>query len=265
MNPNRCLLEINQHIATVTLNRAEKLNALDMEMFYAIRKCIKKIKKNSSIRVVILKADGKDFSSGLDVKSVMKKPSNVVKLLWKWWPYHANLAQIVSVGWRQLKVPVIACVQGRCWGGGFQIALGADFLIAHENAEFSIMESRWGLIPDMGGSIALREKAPLDHAMKFAMTAEVFSANKAQEIGVVTDICSDIDNEAQQLALQLLQKSPNALAAIKKLYHNAWHHNDGKLLVQESILQWKMIFSKNRKIAVSKALGQSELDYHNIS
>ena len=264
MNSQLCLLEIENHIATVTLNRVQKLNGLDMAMFYAIKKCIKQISKTAEVRVVILKANGNDFSTGLDMKSVMNKSSNVFKLLWKWWPYSANLAQYVSVGWRRLKVPVICCVQGRCWGGGLQIALGADFIIANPNADFSIMESKWGLIPDMAGSLGLREKMPLDQAMKLAMTSQNFGSEEAKSWGMLTQIASDQDAAGKALAEDLMQKSPDAIAAIKKLYHRAWHKNDAWLLSRETLLQWKMIFSKNRKIAVYNALNPSPKAFKNL-
>lgn len=261
LNNPLCQLSIENKIAYVSLNRPQKLNALNMPLFYAIKKVIKLIKNDHSIRVVIIKAHGDDFCSGLDIKSVMQRPVNAFKLLWKWWPGNANLAQIVSVGWRQLKVPVVVCVHGRCWGGGLQIALGADFIYSTADASFSIMESRWGLIPDMGGTVSLREKVKLDNALALAMTADEFSAQQALEFGIVSKICNDPLKDASFFAEQLKQKSPDALASIKKLYHKAWHKNDGYILAAETWLQWKIFLGKNRKIAVEKQLGKTDEDY----
>ena len=143
----RVLISINEQVAEVRLNRAAKHNALDIDMFTAIASAQKQLAKNRRLRAVILSGEGEDFSSGLDVKSLMKDRSGTLKLLWKWLPWRANLAQIVSVGWRRLPVPVIAAIHGRCWGGGLQIALGADFRIVTRDASLSIMEGKWGLPP----------------------------------------------------------------------------------------------------------------------
>jgi len=172
----RVTITIEDQIAHVRLNRADKLNALDLEMFRAIAAAQKQVAKNRSLRAVVLGAEGSDFCSGLDVKSLMANRQGSVTLLAKWLPWQANLAQKVSTGWRRLQLPVIAAINGRCWGGGLQIALGADFRIVHPDASLSIMEGKWGLIPDMGGTLALRDLMQRDQAMRLAMTAEEFSA-----------------------------------------------------------------------------------------
>ncbi|MCW8869757.1 MAG: crotonase/enoyl-CoA hydratase family protein, partial [Proteobacteria bacterium] len=163
--------DIKGHVAYVNLARPDKRNALDMAMFEEIDAIIQRLLKNRSLRAVILTGQGEDFCSGLDVKSVMASPKNPLRLLFKWLPWRSNLAQRVSTGWRRLPVPVIAAIQGRCWGGGLQIVLGADFRIATPDASFSIMEGRWGLIPDMGGSLTLREHCRADVAKELTMTA----------------------------------------------------------------------------------------------
>ena len=145
-------LEILNNIAYVTLNRPDKQNALSVEMFTLLDKHIKHIKKQRNIRAVVLRGEGEHFCSGLDVKSVMAKPLNIVKLLFKWLPGNANLVQRVVLGWHTLPVPVIALMQGNSFGGGLHIALGADIRIAKDNTQIAIMESRWGLCPDMGSS-----------------------------------------------------------------------------------------------------------------
>ena len=184
MSDNLVSLQLEDGIALVTLNRPDKHNALNMAMFDAIDKVIKKIGKNRNIRVVIVSGAGESFCSGLDVKSVLSNPASAFRLLWKWLPGNANLAQRVSIGWRRLKVPVIMALHGKCWGGGMQIALGGDFRIASENCSLSVMEARWGLIPDMGGTPALLECVAGDQAMKLAMTAEVVDAQPGPGVWV---------------------------------------------------------------------------------
>ncbi|MFC1796720.1 crotonase/enoyl-CoA hydratase family protein [Pseudomonadota bacterium] len=177
------ILYIDHQVAHIRLNRAEKHNALNMEMFEAIAKAQKQVAKNRKLRAIILSGEGVDFCTGLDVKSVMKNRSDMLRLLWKWLPWQSNLAQRVSTGWRKIPVPVIAAVHGRCWGGGLQIALGADFRIVQPETSLSIMEGKWGLIPDMGGTLALRELMPRDQAMRLAMTAAEFSGEGCTGVG----------------------------------------------------------------------------------
>ena len=261
MEAERVTITIEDQIALVCLNRPEKHNALDMPMFYAIRSAIKTLKKNKSIRVVIVKGNGESFCSGLDIKSVMNKPINGLKLLWKWWPFNSNLAQIVTIGWRQLKVPVIIAMHGKCWGGGMQIAMGGDFRIATPDCSLSVMESKWGLIPDMGGTPGLSENLPLDQAMKLAMTAEVIDADEALARNLITQISDDPFREAKVLAVLLKERSPDTNHLIKKMYHKIWCSKQGSILAEETFNQWKIFLGKNRNIAVKRALGNKDIDY----
>jgi enoyl-CoA hydratase/carnithine racemase len=252
----RVQLDTTGGIARVQLVRADKHNALDLEMFRAIVDAQKAVAREKSVRVVVLSGEGVDFCTGLDVKSMFNDRSAMVKLLWKWWPGNANLAQQVSVGWRRMPIPVIAALQGRCWGGGLQIALGADFRLAHPKASLSIMEGKWGLIPDMGGTLALRDIMPRDQAMKLAMTAEIFDANKALELGVVTAVCEDLDSACNEWAAALCERSPDALAAVKRLYRITWNGTEESALARESIYQVRVLAGANQRIAVQRQMGK---------
>ena len=158
-------------IAHVVLNRPDKLNGMDLPMFEAVAETASKLRQDRNIRAVILSGKGRAFCTGLDVKSVAKNPSSTMKrLLERPSGYGAkeneigNLAQDVSYLWRELPVPVIAVLHGMCYGAGFQIALGADMRYATPDCKLSIMEGKWGLIPDMGASIFLRELTRIDIA-----------------------------------------------------------------------------------------------------
>lgn len=245
---NRVNLEITSGIAYVSLNRTDKCNALDMEMFIAIKNVIKVLKVDRTIRAVIVKGNGEDFCSGLDVKSVMVSSKAPLALLFKWLPWRANLAQYVSTGWREIPAPVIMVIHGRCWGGGLQIALGGDFRIVTRDASFSIMESRWGLIPDMGGTLALKELLNLDIAKELVMTGEVIDGSKALEQGLVTHIDAEPYERALKLAKLICQQSPDAIAATKKLYNKSWWSKPGLVLARESYYQVKILLGKNRAI-----------------
>lgn len=254
MNQQRITLEIDNNIAIVRLNRADKHNAIDMAMFQALDQVSKKLRKNKAIRAVFLCGNGEDFCSGLDVKSVLNEKSNILKLLFKFIPGSSNLAQRVSTNWRKIPVPVIAIIQGRCWGGGLQIALGADFRITTPDASFSIMEAKWGLIPDMGANLALRELVNIDVAKQLAMTGQVIDAEQALGYGLISQVAEAPYQAAQQFIKPFTERSPDAVAAVKKLYNNNWHKKSWHMLAKESWYQIKVILGKNQRRAVNKQL-----------
>jgi len=252
----RVTVAVESGIARVRLNRADKRNALDLDMFRSIAAAQAEVRRQAGVRAVILQGEGEDFCTGLDVSAMMSDRKAMIRLLWKWLPWQANLAQQVSVGWRRLSVPVIAAIQGRCWGGGMQIALGADFRFAHPDASFSVMEGKWGLIPDMGGTLALREITQRDHAMRVAMTAETLDATAALGMGLVTELSAEPEQSAQQLASLLSQRSPDAVAAVKRLYRKSWSGSEGTALARETLYQWRILAGANQAIAVKRQLGK---------
>ena len=242
------IVEIKNNIAHVRLNRADKHNALDMAMFYAIRNTIKRLKANKEIRAVIVQGNGEDFCSGLDIKSVMKSQSDPLKLLFKWLPWRANLAQYVSTGWRDIPAPVIMAIHGRCWGRGLQIALGGDFRIATPDASIAIMEARWGLIPDMGGTLALKELIKLDVAKELAMTGRVINGGEALDYGLITYVDDNPYEKSVKIAKMICNQSPDAAAATKKLYNKSWWSKPGFALFRESYYQIRILLGKNYRV-----------------
>ncbi|MCW8879607.1 MAG: crotonase/enoyl-CoA hydratase family protein [Kangiellaceae bacterium] len=260
MSQNRVKLQIDNEIALVTLNRPDKHNAIDLAMFEAIDKTVKKL-KHERVRAVIVNGKGESFCSGLDVKSVLTDKTGALRLLWKWLPGNANMAQRVSIGWRRLEVPVIMALHGKCWGGGMQIALGGDFRIASPDCSLAIMEAKWGLIPDMGGTPALLECMPVDHAMKLAMTAQPISAQESLENKLITQIAENPLEESIRLAEELRERSPDTNRTIKKMYHKIWCQSERRILAKETLNQIKVIAGKNQRIATKRALGNKELKY----
>lgn len=248
MNFTRINYRIDNQIAYVELAREQQHNAVDMAMFSDLLKVIKLISTDKSLRAVIVSGQGEDFCSGIDVKSMFSHRGNALKLLFKWLPWHANSAQKVSTMWRQLNIPVIFALHGRCWGAGLQIALGGDFRIATPNCSLSIMEGRWGLIPDMGGTLALRELMPLDKAKKLAMTAQTINGEQAKTYGLVTEISSDVHASALRLAQEIIHNSPDSVAACKKLYNNSWWSSSGMALARETYYQIKVLLTPNYRI-----------------
>ncbi|MGZ9897300.1 crotonase/enoyl-CoA hydratase family protein [Shewanella gaetbuli] len=261
METDLVTFELKNNIAYVGLNRPRKMNALNFDMFKAIDHVIQKIAKNRNITAVILFGAEANFSSGLDVKSLSKQPSKAVSLLFKWLPGNANLAQRVSIGWQRLPVPVIAVIQGCCFGGGMQIALGADMRIAQPTAKLSIMEAKWGLVPDMAGLASLRQIMAKDKALQLTYTADILSANEAQALGLVTEVVDDAMARAESLVKQFQQTSPDAIAAIKHSINKSWNGSIRALLSRESISQIRLLIGKNRLIAAIRQTKNPDKSY----
>lgn len=244
----RVELTVEDQIAYVSLARPDKRNALDMAMFQAIVDTIKSLRKDRTLRAVIVSGLGEDFCSGLDVKSMMKTATGPLKLLKKFLPWRANMAQRVSTDWQKVGAPVIVAIHGRCWGGGMHIALGGDIRIATPDASLSIMEARWGLIPDMGGLLALRSHCRIDVAKQLTWSAELLDGKAAKQAGLVTYVNEDPMALAKALAESYKTQSPDAIAAVKRLYNKSWIGSKGMALLRETFYQIRVILGKNSKI-----------------
>ncbi len=246
---DRVSISIAGSIATVTMTRADKMNGLDFAMMDALIDAAHGLARNNAVRVVILHGDGRAFCAGLDFASVGKQPTKMalgfVRLPWN----STNKFQEVCWSWRKLPMPVIAVTHGVCYGGGIQLALAADFRISTPDCELSVMEAKWGLIPDMTGSVTLGELVAIDVAKRLAMTGEVLSGTDAKELGIVTEVADEPLQRAQELAEQLAARSPDAVAATKRLMNTTRHVSAEKAFKVERSLQLKLIRGTNHKIA----------------
>ncbi len=247
---DRVRIDVNNGVAEVVMTRTDKLNGLDYEMFVALVDAAKQVRADRSIRVVILRADGRGFCSGLDFKSWGKQRGRMMRSFMKWGVKKTNLYQEAGWCWRRLPVPVIAVIHGVCYGGGLQIALGADMRVAAPDADMSIMEAKWGLIPDMSGSVTLRELLPMDVAMRLTMTGERFDGRRAKELGLVTEVADDPLAVARALATEIAGRSPDAVALTKQLFHRSWLASERRAFRIESALQLKLLLGRNHKEAV---------------
>jgi enoyl-CoA hydratase/carnithine racemase len=161
----------------------------------------------------------------------------------------ANFPQQAVWGWRELPVPVIAAIHGVAFGGGFQLALGADMRFLAQDARMSIMEIKWGLVPDMAGTAILASLVRDDLLRELVYTGRIFSAEEAISYGLATRICDDPRAAALELAREIAAKSPDAIRAAKRML-NKLLVDPGPALLQESIEQQKLIGSPNQMEAV---------------
>jgi len=214
----RVSVEIENYIARVTLTRGDKMNALDNAMIEAIVEAGEGLKTAADVRAVVVSGEGSAFCAGLDVANfgqfAGKDPE---ELLMPRSHGVSNLFQQVCMVWTQVPVPVIAALQGVAFGGGLQLALGADIRIAHPATRLSLMEMKWGLVPDMGGMAILPKLLRSDVLRKLTYTAETVGAEKALEMGLVTELSETPLDAAMDLAKTITLKSPSAIRAAKRL------------------------------------------------
>lgn len=255
---DRVLLEVSNKIAYVTLNRPEKHNGLDEPMFRQMVDTAKTIRKDRSIRCVILKGEGPSFCAGLDFASVAKNPMMMPKFFAKLPWSKDNMFQRVAHIWRDLPVPVIAAVHGNCFGGGMQIILGCDYRIATPDANLSILEMKWGLIPDMSGMVTLSRLTRVDIAQELTMTGRFFSGVEGAEYGIISKVSANPLEDAQALAETICQKSPDAIAATKYLFKKTWKKDTRGVLLWERLTQLRLLGRKNQKIAMANGLSKGQ-------
>jgi enoyl-CoA hydratase/carnithine racemase len=244
-------------VALVTLTRPDKHNALDLAMFEALIAAAEQVSAEPGVRAVILHGEGPSFCSGLDVMSVMGGeggPDNLLHTLRDESP--PNWFQRAAYDWIKVPVPVIAAVHGNCLGGGLQIALAADIRIAAPDSKLSVMEVKWGLIPDMSISRTLPRLVGIDVAKELTYTARVFDAREAAELGVVTHVAEDPLAAARELAAEIAGRSPDAVRSAKRLYDEVWTRPASETLALEAELQLRLIGSPNQLAAVAAGFTQ---------
>lgn len=247
----RVSVEYKDHIAHVTLTRADKMNALDDEMIKAIIAAAEEVAA-SKARAVVLTGEGKGFCAGLDLMSFAKMGQvNPEEWLMERSHGDANEVQAVAMAWRQVPVPVIAAVNGVCFGGGLQLALGADIRIAAPDARFSVMEMKWGIVPDMGGMALLPRLVRSDILRRLTYTAEIFEAPQALDWGLLTEVTEDPLQRAQALAAEIAGKNPEAIRAAKRLIDVAETADQATVLVEESREQVALIGKPNQMEAIA--------------
>jgi enoyl-CoA hydratase/carnithine racemase len=254
-------LEIDGGIATVSLNRPEKRNAIDWPMLKAWIATQKTLMAVPDLRGVIIRGHGASFCAGLDFASFTGTPGRVLQAFFQPGSREANLFQQACIGWRKLPVPVAAVIHGHCFGGGIQLALGADFRFCRPDAELSVMEIKWGLIPDMSGMVTLRELVSMDLAKRLLMTGEVFSGTQAKAWNLVSELSEEPEQAARALLERIAQRSPDAVAAAKGLLHDTWTADQDDVLALERRWQRKLLVGENQRIAMKRSGKQTDLPF----
>jgi enoyl-CoA hydratase/carnithine racemase len=259
----RITVDISGGVADVRLVRTDKMNALDDAMFAALVETIDQLKTNTQVRAVVLSGDGRAFCAGLDAGNFGKMaegdgrykkddPSKSAADAAFASRTHgpANRAQYAVWGWRALPVPVIAAVHGVAFGGGFQLMLGADIRYVAPDAKLSIMEIKWGLVPDMAGTQLMRHLVRDDVIRELSYTGRIFSGEEAGRLGFATRVTADPRAEALATAREIAGKNPQAIRAAKRIYNDAPYQDAAAGLMAESVEQLQLIGSSNQVEAV---------------
>jgi enoyl-CoA hydratase/carnithine racemase len=254
---DRVSVSISAGVADVRLVRADKMNALDAAMFDALVATSDRLAREKGIRAVVLSGEGRAFCAGLEMGrfAAMKEnggngiAGNETRDLAARTHGLANFPQQAVWGWRQLPVPVIAAIQGVAFGGGFQLALGADMRFLAPDARMSVMEIKWGLVPDMAGTAILASLVRDDILRELTYTGRIFSAQEALSYGLATRICDDPRAAALEVAREIAGKSPDAIRAAKRMLNNL-AVDPGPALLAESVEQMKLMGGSNQLEAV---------------
>jgi enoyl-CoA hydratase/carnithine racemase len=256
MSEDRVLIAVADHVATVTLNRPDKHNALDAAMFEAIAAAAQELAGEPGLRAVVLHGAGPSFCSGIDLGSLAAGGGGLDGVRAALAEAPPNRFQLPAYGWLALPVPVIAAVHGNCLGGGLQIALAADIRIAAPDARLSVMEVKWGLVPDMSLTRTLPRLVGIDVAKELTYTARVISGAEARELGVVTRVDGEPLAAAHVLAAEIADRSPDAVRSAKRLLDSSWTAEADETLALEAELQSALIGSPNQLAAVAAGVSR---------
>jgi enoyl-CoA hydratase/carnithine racemase len=259
----RIRVTIEDGVADVRLNRSDKMNALDAAMFDALVETGQRLIDMPGLRAVVLSGEGRAFCAGLDMgrfENMAARPgdgglglSSAMRL----GPRTHGLSngpQYAVMVWRDVPVPVIAAVHGVAFGGGFQLMLGADLRFVAPDTRLSVMEIKWGLVPDMGGTLLMRTLARADVIRELTFSGRVFDGTEAQSLGLATRVCTDPLVQALAFAREVAGRSPDAIRAGKRLLRQAESAEPGALLQWESDEQARLLGAANQVEAVAANL-----------
>lgn len=251
---DRVQTDFINHVAHVRMVRSDKMNALDAGMFEALVDAGRAIAEAGDVRAVVLSGEGRGFCAGLDLSNLADNSGqNRARIDISSRDHDGiNMAQHAVMQWRQLPVPVIAAVHDVAFGGGFQLALGADMRFVAPKARMALMEVKWGLIPDMGGMFLLRGLVRRDQAAELLASGRIFTGEEAERLGLATRLCDDPVAEALQFAREIAGRSPDAIRAGKRLLSYGDDTSWVRILNAEAIEQ-QALFGKANQVEAVRA------------
>ncbi len=259
-------------VADVRLNRPDKMNALDPDMFQALVQAADMLAADPSVRCVVLSGEGRAFCAGLDFSSFQGMADRPAKAEGESNPAGGALdgrithhGQQAVYGWTEMPVPVIGAIHGHALGGGIQLALGTDIRFVHPETKMSVLEVRWGLVPDMTGTQALINIVGLDVAKELTWTGRMVLGPEAVELGLGTHLSDDPLADALAMAAEIAQKSPDAIRAGKRLLSAAPKVSVAEGFEAERLEIGALIGSDNQKESVKAFFEKRPAQFTNPS
>jgi enoyl-CoA hydratase/carnithine racemase len=252
-------VERREGIAIVRLDRPDKRNAMSFALLRELLAHARNLHRDRTLRAVVLCGAGESFSAGIDLADLTDRRHRLFGMweLLKPWP---SLFQQAFLAWRELPVPVIAAVHGHCFGAGMQLALAADVRVASPDCQLSILEAKWGLVPDMGITRSLRGVLPADIVRDLVFSARIVRGDEALTLGLVTRVDASPLDAALALADEYAQRSPDALLAAKRVIQSMLEGSPGAALRAEKRWQLRLMLGRNADIARRRAK-QPDLSY----
>ena len=248
--------EIADGIARVTLNRPDKMNAISIDMLDEVLAAAEAL-RDADVNCVVLSGEGRAFCAGIDITSLSSLlGQDMEEVVLRRTHGDANRFQEFSLAWRKLEVPVIAALHGVCFGAGMQLAIGADIRVAAPETKLSIMEMKWGLVPDMGGMTLFPQVLRDDVLRRLTYTAEVVEAEQALAWGLLTEVHQDPVARAMELGAQIAAQSPSAIRAAKRLISEAQIGAGASILMAESVEQAALIGKPDQMAAVMREMSK---------
>ncbi|MCW1381940.1 crotonase/enoyl-CoA hydratase family protein [Novosphingobium sp. KCTC 2891] len=252
---DRVSVTIEDHVAHVLLDRADKMNALDDAMFEGLVAAGHHLHEQRGVRAAVISGAGRAFCAGIDLSSLGNRSrwegENTLVIRTHG---NCNRPQQAAMVWRKLPMPVIAAVHGVAFGGGLQVASGPDIRIVHPDTRMAVMESKWGLVPDMAGFALWRGNVRDDVLRELIYTHREFRGEEALSLGFATHVDADPLGRAMALAHEIAGKSPTAVRSSKSLCNRVPELSTDQVLMAESLAQQELMYSRNQTEAVASGM-----------
>ena len=241
------IINSDKHLGILTLSRQEENNSLDIETSREIYDALKELEMNSAVRVILIQGNQKKFSPGADIKELNNLNTESAKLKGLF-----NFFDKI----KEINIPIVAAVEGYALGGGMELALLCDIIIASKESKFSQPEVNLGLLPGIGGTQRLKYYLGKYNANLLCMTGEIISGQRAYELGLVSVLLNknNFSTAAKKVAINISQKPKSSLIEIKRLISNDLNIDDN--LEQERNSFYKLLNTENAKIGITSFLNK---------
>lgn len=234
------LVTVADGIADVRLDRPDKLNALSLATVHELGATARRLGRDRSVHAVVLSGNGRAFCAGMDLGAAARDPRGTTRAFLPTWR-GTNPFQEAAWAWRRLRVPVVAAVDGVCFGGGLKLALGADLRVTAPDARWCVAEVGRGLVPDMTGVRALSQLVGIETAKRLTLTADEVSGEEAVRLGLAGTLSDTPYDDARALAARIAEHRPEAVAAAKRLFDRQWSSGDLRTFAAERAAQVRLL------------------------